>query len=138
MRIHSSISRFQSAQHALQVIQSNPIIGVGFDSYRYAQIRLHLINSTSKFPSHSASGDDTSLLFVFATTGIIGLLSYCYMWFKLFKGAQKTYKKNAFALIFIASGAGLFINSFFINSLFYPEIMFWMWIIAGLQFKNTY
>jgi len=134
LRINSSLSRFQSAQHALDVIQSDPVIGVGFDSYRYAQIRLHLINPDSKFPSHSASGDDTSLLFVFATTGIIGLFAYCFLWFKLLKEAKEKYKKNSFALIFIASGAGLFINSLFINSLFYPEIMFWIWMIAGLMY----
>jgi len=136
LRIHSSLSRFQSAQHSLQVIQSDPLIGVGFDSYRYAQMRLHLINPNPKIPSHSASGDDTSLLFIFATTGIIGLFAYCFLWFKLFKEAKVKYKKNSFALIFIASGAGLFVNSLFINSLFYSEIMFWMWMIVGLMYSK--
>jgi hypothetical protein len=132
-RVNSSISRILSAQHALQIIQSNPLIGVGFDSYRYAQIRFHLITADPRFPAHSASGDDTSLLFVFATTGIVGLLSYLYLWFRLYKTAKGTYKKNNFAMIFIASGAGMFINSLFINSLFYPEVLFWLWMIAGLM-----
>ncbi len=136
-RVNSSISRFQSADHALQIIQHNPLIGVGFDSYRYAQIKFHFIKPDPRFPAHSASGDDTSLLFIFATTGIFGLISYCYLWFRLFKKAKGTYKKNIFALIFIASGVGLFINSLFINSLFYPEIMFWLWMIVGLMHEKA-
>lgn len=133
LRINSSISRLQTAQHALIIIQKSPLIGVGFDSYRYAQIKFNLIRPTSQFQSHSASGDDVSLLFVFATTGIIGLIAYCYLWFRLAINAKDTLNKNNFALIFIASGIGLFIDSLFINSLFYSEIMFWMWMIVGLM-----
>ncbi len=133
-RVTSSIARIQSAQHTLQIIQDHPFIGVGFDSYRYAQIRYHFIKQHPQFPSHSGSGDDVSLLFVLATTGGAGLLAYCYLWFKLFRYARNQMKKNVFAIIFIASASGLFIDAFFNNSLFYAEIMFWMWMITGLLF----
>jgi hypothetical protein len=36
----------------------------------------------------------------------------------------------------IASVAGIFVDSMFINSLFYPLIMFWLWIILALSIKN--
>ncbi|HSX09750.1 MAG TPA: O-antigen ligase family protein [Candidatus Saccharimonadales bacterium] len=133
LRVNSSISRFNSANNAIKIIATDPLIGVGFDSYRYAQLRHNLIKIDPRFPSHSASGDDTSLLFVLATTGIIGLASYLYLWFRLVKKAKSNYKKNIFSLIFISSIAGLFVNSLFINSLFYPEIMFWLWLMVALM-----
>ncbi|HWY80270.1 MAG TPA: O-antigen ligase family protein [Candidatus Sulfotelmatobacter sp.] len=136
-RINSSIARLETTQHAMRIIQNHPLIGVGFDSYRYAQLRYNFIQSNSQFPSHSASGVDVSLLFVLATTGIIGLLAYCYLWFNLFKNAQQGAKQNPYALIFLASSVGLFVNAVFNNSLFYAEIMFLMWIIAGLMMKKN-
>ena len=131
------MARLGTTQHAFTVIQQNPVIGVGFDSYRYAQIKYHLIKPTSQFQSHSGAGEDTSLLFVFATTGVIGLIAYCYLWFKMLTEAKNTFKHNIFSIIFISSTVGLFINSLFNNSLFYPEIMFWLWMIAGLMQEKT-
>jgi hypothetical protein len=135
-RVNSSIARITDFGHVTQIIVDNPLLGVGFNTYHYAQLRYHLIGTYSPFPSHSASGDDTSLLFVLATTGIIGLISYCYLWWKLIKSAYDTYKQNMFALIFIASSVGLFVDALFNNSLFYAEIMLWMWVITGLMFEK--
>jgi len=134
-RVTSSIERLDTAQNAIKIILDHPIIGVGFDTYRYAQIHYHLIRTTSQFPANSASGEDTSLLFVFATTGILGLFAYCYLWFKLFTKAFNSFKTDKFALIFFASGVGLFIDSLFVNSLFYAEIMLWIWVITGLMLE---
>ena len=134
-RVNSSVSRIHGLQTAVKIIQDNPLIGVGFDAYRYAQIRYGFIKPTSPFPSHSASGVDTSLLFVTATTGVIGLIAYCYLWVTLFSNAKASLskKKNFYAPIFIASAVGLFVNALFINSLFYAEIMVWMWFVTGLM-----
>jgi len=134
LRINSSLARLTTTQHALKIIQDHSLIGVGFDSYRYAQIQYHFINSESQFPAHSAAGVDISLLFVLATAGIIGLIAYSYLWFRLLVTAKA--RSNRFFVIFLASGIGLFINAFFINSLFYSEIMLWMWVIAGLAVAN--
>lgn len=134
-RTNSSLARLTTTQHALQIIQSHPLIGVGFDSYRYVQIRYHFTKEATDFPANSAAGVDTSLLFVCATTGIMGFISYCYMWFRLFILARSKLRiqEDYYAVIFITSSVGLFINALFINSLFYAEIMAWMWIIAGMM-----
>jgi hypothetical protein len=44
------------------------------------------------------------------------------------------YKKkgSVLAIVTLSSIAGIFIDALFINSLFFPEIMLWMWILAGL------
>lgn len=135
-RVASSLARLQDVKNVVQVIQHNPVIGVGFNSYRYAQLKYNLINPSSQFPSHSAAGDDTSLLFVFATTGIIGLIAYCYLWYRLIQYARKKIKLNPYAIVFLASAVGLFVNALFNNSLFYEEIMFWMWMITGLVYSK--
>ena len=132
-RVASVNARIHANEDAFAVIAANPLIGVGFDSYRYAQEKYHFQKKPPKFPSHSDAGVDASLLFVLATTGIVGLVSYLYLWFRLVSKARNVYKKemNMLAAVTIASSAGLFINALFINSLFYPAVMLWMWMLFG-------
>jgi O-antigen ligase len=135
-RHESSVERLGSIGNALTIIRDHPFLGVGFDAYRYAQIKYHFVKPTHTFPSNAESGADTSLLFAFATTGILGLGAYCFLWYKLLGLAYKEYKVNPFALIFFVSGIGILFNSLFINSLFYTEIMMWFWMIAALMYKK--
>ena len=137
-RINSSIARLTTSENALRVIQDHPIIGVGFDSYRYAQEKYTFYKFPQKFPDHSDAGVDMSLLFVFATTGIIGLAAYLYLWFRLLKTARQSYKneKNMYGIMALACEAGLFIDALFLNSLFYPTIMLWMWLIFSFNYKK--
>ena len=44
------------------------------------------------------------------------------------EGFQKT-----ISIVILASSIGIFVNAFFINSLFYPSIMLWMWVLIGLR-----
>lgn len=132
-RVNSSLARLVNDQHALIVIRDHPIIGVGFDGYRYAQAKYDFQKEPSKFPDHANSGVDMSLLFVFATTGVVGLFVYCYLWFRLLKYARMQKKEGAVAF---ASSLGLFVNALFINSLFYPAMMLWMWMLFGLLYKK--
>lgn len=129
LRTASSKARLESASHAITIIQDNPVFGVGFDAYRYAQVRYGFIQGDRDMLSHSGAGTDNSFLFVLATTGVVGLTFYLYMWFKVLKSqGDKTTTS-----VIIASTVGIFANSFFINSLFYPSIMLWMWVLIGLR-----
>lgn len=132
-RVHSSLARLETAQRALEIVPHNPLFGVGFDSYRYAQVHYHVHTAQTKFPAHSDAGVDMSLLFVLATTGIAGLIAYCYLWLRLLAYARERKREGMVAL---ASSIGLFVNALFINSLFYPTIMLWMWLIFGLLPKK--
>jgi len=136
LRTTSSKARLESASHAITIIQDNPILGVGFNAYRHAQVRYGFIREEAKFPSHSRSGTDNSFLFVLATTGVVGLASYLFIWFSILKNAFKKLNYNGsqktMPAIVIASIVGIFANAFFINSLFYPSIMLWMWVLVGL------
>lgn len=140
-RVTSSLARVTSAQHAIQIFIDNPIIGVGFNAYRYAQFRYGFLNHSDWLTSHSGAGAENSFLFILATTGILGFASYLYFWFALYRYEWNLFIKvknmdKFFPAVVLASFVGLFINSFFINSLFYPLFMEWMWILLGLT-ENT-
>jgi hypothetical protein len=136
-RKKSSFARIESYERSLNIIKDHLLIGVGFNAYRYAAERYETNKQKSVFLNHAGAGSDSSLLFVFATTGIVGLLIYINMWVKVFQEAFIKYNKvnNTYAIIVICSVTGLFINSLFINSLFFPVIMLWTWVIIGIM-KN--
>jgi len=131
LRTFSSQQRIESSQVALKIFQNNPIFGVGFNAYRYAQNKYGLTNKIWQ-TTHSGAGTDNSFLFVLATAGILGLFAYFYLGFSFYSFAKKNFKNNVYSLILISSVTGLIINSFFINSLFYVFILEWIWIVASL------
>jgi hypothetical protein len=133
-RPNSSLERVADIMKGITIFRDHPLIGVGFDSYRYAQYRYNYENPVTPNPVHDASGIDNSFVFILATTGVFGFIAYCFMWFKLYKKAKK--KKNRYSVIFIASAIGLFCNSLFNNSLFYSEIMIWMWFITSFVYTK--
>ncbi len=127
LRTTSTQARVPSAQNALTIFEKNPILGVGFNAYEFASKRYGL-SKTSKFPNHAAAGTDNSFLFVLATIGAVGFLSYLYLWFKIISAPRK----NSYSTVLISSSIALFVDSLFINSLFYTFIMLWMWILIAL------
>ena len=142
-RTASINARTESANNALIIIKDHPIFGVGFNTYRYAQRKYGFIVNRSVFPSHSDAGTDNSFLFVWATSGILGLIIYIYIWFVILRKnytsysvtKNKSWEKNL-SILMITSISSLFLNALFINSLFYPNIMFWVWVITGFGSYN--
>ncbi len=133
-RTTSSFARLETYSNALKIISDRPFVGVGFNAYRYSQESYGFRPVESRFPDHAEAGVDSSLLFVTATTGFIGLAAYLYVWYSIIKKSyQKRNKNRLFPSVVISSTIGLFINSLFINSLFYPTIMLWMWVVVGLM-----
>lgn len=128
-RTVSSVARLESAQNTILIIKNNPIFGVGFNSYRYAQLRYNIRSEKLGVVSHADAGTDNSFLFVMATTGLVGFILFAFLWFCIFK--QQLTKP-----LLIASLVGIFVDSLFVNSLFYPFIMLWLWIILALSIKN--
>ncbi len=134
-RSYSSLSRVNYTEKGLIIFKDHPILGIGFDSYRYAQYKYHFEKPINQNPVHNAAGTDNSFILILATTGIVGFIAYCNLWFHLFKKALLS--KSKFFTIFIASAVGILINSFFNNSLFYPEIMVWMWVITSYMYTKN-
>lgn len=121
--------RITSWEHALIVTKDHPLLGIGFNAYRYAQREYGFMNDSVWEVSHGAPGADSSLLFILATTGIIGLLGYLWLGVKLIKSSKSN-------LLIWSTVIALLVHSWFQNSLFYPWIMGWMWILFGTQVKE--
>lgn len=123
-RIVSTAARVETSKNALEIIIKNPILGVGFNTYRFTQVRYGLRNSINAKDSHADAAPDNSYLFVLATTGIVGFAAYTFLFYRIFL----RYRKNA---VVIASLVGLLVSGLFLNSLFYPPVMLWMWVLLG-------
>lgn len=126
-RVVSSEARLETAKKAIEITGDNPIFGVGFNAYRYAKLDINMRNNNIYLASHADAGVDSSFLFVLATTGIIGFIFYSFLWFRISKIAS---------ILALTSITGVFVDSLFINSLFYPFIMFWVWVIIALSIRN--
>ncbi|MBU3923277.1 O-antigen ligase family protein [Patescibacteria group bacterium] len=112
-RIFSINQRFANYQESLQLIKVSPVVGLGFNTLRYYQ---------GDPVSHAAAGLDSSLLFVLATTGVIGFLAYL----NLLKSFWQI------SLLVKLSLVAILVHSLFQNSLFYPLIMIWLWSVVYL------
>ncbi len=128
-RINSSEARLDSAKVAVDIIVKNPIIGVGFNSYRFAQHKYGYLKDNIWTTTHSGAGTDNSFLFIMATTGFLGLVSYLYLLYRVLYISK--HKDSLISKVLIASLSGVLINSLFINSLFYVYIMEWIWIMTA-------
>lgn len=114
-RTSTILARIDNWKNTIFIFGKNPILGVGFNTYRYAQ-GVNLV-------SHSGAGADSSLLFVAATTGIIGLLAY--LWY-----LRRLYTLNPVAYTLQATIVALLVHSLFLNSLFYPAVMLWIALLV--------
>lgn len=131
-----NIDRTQSAQFRLgtwkqgwELFQKYPILGVGFNTYRYA-LKQHNLGDEQFLKSHGASTNDSSFLYVLATTGLIGFSTYL-----LFLIAFLKMKTN---YILLAGVGGLVTQSFFANTLFYPHLLIWIVLLAAKAYDKAY
>jgi len=132
----SASLRLVSWQQTFKIIKEYPLLGVGFNAFRYAQERQGFFRSERGVPlgrEHSGAGSDSSLLLVWATTGVVGLLIYLWLYGRVAWGAWQEHNRNALlALPLLAGLVGLFLEASFVNSLFYSPIVLWLWIVVGL------
>lgn len=112
--------RLISWQNTLKIISDRPLFGVGFNNMRAVKAKYGYLNPDT-LENHSASGSDSSFLLVFATTGVIGFL--------IFIGAYYFALLDKPSLFFSAFIFALLLGSQFINSLFFPQIMF-LWLVV--------
>jgi len=132
----SASLRLVSWQQTFTIIKKKPLLGVGFNAFRYAQERQGFFHSERGAPlgrEHSGAGSDSSLLLVWATTGALGLLIYLWLYGRIAWRAWQERNRNVLlALPLLAGLVGLFLEASFVNSLFYSPIVLWFWIVTGL------
>ena len=123
-RTSSVQARIINWQRTLQIFSQNPVLGVGFNTYRYAQKQAGFLDNIKWLKSRSGAGADSSLLFVAATTGIVGLAFYLRFLSRLWN------YPSVFPLYIPL--ASLLVHSLFLNSLFYPHILFLLSVILSV------
>lgn len=125
-------SRILSWQRALVVFGDNPIFGVGFNTYRFAQSKYNFFSFDEPLGGHSGGGTDSSILLTAVTCGIIGLIFYLWFLFSIFSTFLKKAKSSFLHLASLSFFLGLIVHSQFVNSLFFPQIMLYLFFILGL------
>lgn len=123
-RVVSSEARIETSKNAIKIIQDHPVFGIGFNAYRYAKSGYSMRADSVEAISHADAGTDNSFLFVMATTGLVGFILYLFLWFRILKNVS---------ILSLASIVGVFVDSMFINTLFYTFIMLWIWIIIAIR-----
>jgi O-antigen ligase len=132
----SSQERFASWNNGLVIFQKNPVFGVGFNNLKTSIEKNNLLRSFQSSKVHSVAGVDSSLIFVLATTGVIGLIVYLIWWGYLIMMLGKDRAEKFLSRTLIILILGLVVNSQFVNSLFYPEIMLVYFSILGASMAS--
>lgn len=111
----SIFARLNNWQATIGVWTTAPFLGIGFNTYRYY----------THIPAESHSGGaDNSLLLVLATTGTLGAAAYLYLLKRIWDLGDTLFK---------VSLVGVLVHSCFNNTLFYPWVMEWLWILLALR-----
>lgn len=121
--------RLDSWDGAWTIIQDKPMLGIGFNTYAYAQNRYGFLDDLKK---HSATGSDSTLLTIWATTGILGFLTYLWLLGTILWINFKN-RSNSLALGMFAGTVALLVHSIFVNSLLFTPLLIFAYITLGLS-----
>lgn len=134
-RVVSSSNRILSLNQTIKIYEHNPLLGVGFNAFRYAQVRYSTRDIVGANKSNADAGTDNSFLFVLVTTGFVGFIFYILSFLYLVKDllGKSFYKK----IVILPIVAIIIVSSLFINVLFYPLIMVWFLTLIGLSNRST-
>jgi hypothetical protein len=133
----SALSRLVSWLRALRMLADHWLIGVGFNTYGFAQ-RAYGFD-----PGRGAFGFslDGGLLFVAVMTGVVGLAFYVGMLWRIGQRARAVWRsravlpvERAMAVACVACTVALLVHSLFVNSLLSTFIMEPLWILWALPF----
>ena len=133
-RTVSTFARVGNWKRGFVLIKEAPLFGFGFNTLRYVQERRGWVDRENGVASKAGAGLDDSFQFLWATTGIVGLLSYLWILVsvgKIFVRLLGNDKTRVLGVIGISTLLSTIVHSQFINSLFYPQILLWWWILAG-------
>jgi putative inorganic carbon (hco3(-)) transporter len=129
--------RIKSWEQTIELISKRPLLGSGYNTLRYVNYNEGYVSDPK---IHSASGSDSSLLTVLATTGVIGLIPFIWFYLSIVVAAFNNWrdkKLTGFArgisLGLFAGIISLFCHSLFVNSLFFPQILIPVAVIIGIM-----
>lgn len=135
--------RFESWNQGYQLIEKNMYFGVGYNNLVNAKKDIGILEGAESGTSHGDSGIDSSIMAIWSTTGLVGLIIFLIWYFqnvvlglKAFFRSKNAKVKN-FGLAMAAFMVGLFFHSFFVNSILYPHILILVMIMLALFYFKT-
>ncbi len=127
----TSSLRLLALKAAWPLAADNVFLGVGYNTYQFTALRAGLIKD---FTIHSRAGTDNSLLTLWITTGLMGVIAFIIPWIYLVnRFLINWWRRPALPpLLAIGSILTLFIHSQFINSLLYSHLLITIILIVTL------
>ena len=128
-RTFSIFSRITNYGQTLEVFKRYPIFGVGYNNLCLAR---NQIIGVEDYASHSCSGSDSSLLFILASTGIVGFMAFLSAGYAIFRALRGSKEFYFFAPIAVS----LLVHSLFSNSIFFPWVTGYIIVLLGSSLKE--
>lgn len=115
--------RIVSWLNTWQIAKDNLFLGTGYNIFRFVQKEYGFIDA-GQSGGNSGAGSDSGFLLILATTGVLGLVLFSIAFLSpLFNGLSTDLK-----ILFLSTTIPLFVHSQFVNSIFYPQILF-LWLL---------
>jgi len=116
---------------------NNSLISPGYNTYQFQAKQEGLIDS---FQIHSRAGADNSLLTIWVTSGLAGLILFMIPWaFLVHYLAREFFRSGSYIMLSaIASTLILFTHSQFINSLLYGHLLLALLIIVAISIASSW
>ena len=136
LRVTSSLARVETISRAVSLFTKHPFIGAGMNTLLHNNLTAG-VSTGQTIPSLTGSGVDTSLLYAAATSGILGL--FLITWLLLIcvhigrMGLRASGPVKEASALFLAGLTSLIIHSLFVNSLFYPWVLVWLFMTLGVM-----
>ncbi len=129
-RYDSTVSRIQNWGQTIGRIGERPVFGYGFNVVPFLGS-----DDAAALPGRRGAGIDSSVLFVGVTTGLVGLVSYFWLLVEMVRLVLES-KDTILKVLVLSSLGAVMVHSLFVNSLFYPWVMIWIWTLAGIAEKS--
>lgn len=130
----SAAARAISSKKALELVQGNWIVGVGYNGFGFAMVEEGLLPA-DQLNVRSAMGTDNSFLFVLATTGVIGLGLFLWFYISLLVHLWHNRTRSEAWQLFCL-GVAIAIGSIFNNIMFYIPILITWWALVAWVVKT--
>lgn len=125
--------RFVSWERTITIAKDHLWLGVGFNNFRASQEEYGFFDYNIPEGGRAGGGSDSSLLLIFATTGLIGFVLYAIFYLSIVGSSiSAVMKGESIAIGLFISMVGLLFESNFINSLFFTPIMLLVFITASV------
>lgn len=140
--------RLTNWRQAATIFTDHPLLGIGFNRYRYVQREYGFLSDPGWQASHAGAGVDNSFLFIFAVSGVFGFLGFVYLWLTVLMPiirfpAPERHSANFTSILIsskplvLSSLIAWFTHSLFHNTLFYPYLLSYICILSGLSLSSS-